>query len=352
MELMVEFARGQLRVRLLSVPQTYTKRCVPSGMRWGAEPEKSWCLGPETRLAYRVLTPRPVAEVPPVQAGVSGHSSLASLRWILLKQKAKCQGFQGSPTCPGELPSTHLHEMVPKHLCHHPIISQASVGIRAESAPYRWPSVGKDPCGEVTGPAAGGLSADSLGGNPPEGSLPVSGSPRTPPASHRPEAPVHRHPPVDGKVKRWGPFILPPLGVWNEDTQGVASVPSLRRMVFTPSQSASHPPTLWESRLVASTLRLPPGPRGDKASQGFRPQQLLLTCRPACLEPTCPALGHPHRPSNSWLGRQTSHLFSPLPLPPTSGLLYLQPPPPDPFLLEKRCFLHPHLQAGSGSTGG
>lgn len=239
-----------------------------------------------------------------------------------IKQKAKCQGFQGSPTCPGELPSTHLHEMVPKHLCHHPIISQASVGIRAESAPYRWPSVGKDPCGEVTGPAAGGLSADSLGGNPPEGSLPVSGSPRTPPASHRPEAPVHRHPPVDGKVKRWGPFILPPLGVWNEDTQGVASVPSLRRMVFTPSQSASHPPTLWESRLVASTLRLPPGPRGDKASQGFRPQQLLLTCRPACLEPTCPALGHPHRPSNSWLGRQTSHLFSPLPLPPTSGLLY------------------------------
>lgn len=142
------------------------------------------------------------------------------------------------------------------------------------------------------------------------------------------------------------------LGVWNEDTQGVASVPSLRRMVFTPSQSASHPPTLWESRLGASTLRLPPGPRGDKGNQGFRPQQLLLTCRPACLEPTCPALGHPHRPSSSWLGRQTSHLFSPLPLPPTSGLLYLQPPPRDPFLLEKRCFLHPHLQAGSGSTGG
>lgn len=57
MELMVESARGQLRVRLLPVPQTYTKRCVPSGMRWGAGPEKGWCLGPETRLAYRVLTP-------------------------------------------------------------------------------------------------------------------------------------------------------------------------------------------------------------------------------------------------------------------------------------------------------
>lgn len=132
------------------------------------------------------------------------------------------------------------------------------------------------------------------------------------------------------------------LGVWNEDTQGVASVPSLRRMVFTPSQSASHPPTLWESRLGASTLRLPPGPRGDKGSQGFRPQQLLLTCRPACLEPTCPALGHPHRPSNSWLGRQTSHLFSPSPssylwplVPPTSSPGPLPPgkevfPPPSP----------------------
>ena len=119
------------------------------------------------------------------------------------------------------------------------------------------------------------------------------------------------------------------LGVWNGDTVR-ASIAGLHRMVFTPAPSASDPPTLWESCLLESTLCLSPGPHRDEGSLGLCPQQLVLAHCPAGLVPTSPALGHLHRPSSSWPGSQgllPTCLFSPLPLPSVTGLLYLQPPP-------------------------
>ena len=105
---------------------------------------------------------------------------------------------------------------------------------------------------------------------------------------------------------------------------------------------------------MESTLCPSPGPHRDEESLGLCPQQLLLAHCPAGLVPHYLALGHLHRPSSSWLGSQEllpTRLFSPLPLPSVTGLLYLQPPPLGPFHLERKCFLHA-LLAGSESTGG
>ena len=150
----------------------------------------------------------------------------------------------------------------------------------------------------------------------PLGSLPESGSSRTPPASHPPDAPISRHPCDVGKVKRWNPFILPHLGCvkWGHG----------QCILCWPPQDGLHPipecqaPSHLTGVLTCGIHTLPV----SRAPQGRRESGPLPSAAPACTLPCWPCAPLP----GPWPPSQALQLMAGEPG--TAPHLSVQPPSP------------------------